>query len=56
MSHPGMEIVDLSGDESEAFLLEGQGLDVEFASDETNLSALVLQQGVQPAARRRSAA
>jgi hypothetical protein len=44
--HPGMEIVDLNGDESEAFLLEGQGLDVAFASDETNLSALVLQEGV----------
>jgi hypothetical protein len=44
--HPGMEIVDLRSDESEPFLLEGQGLGVAFASDDALLNALVLQQGV----------
>jgi hypothetical protein len=44
--HPGMEILDLRSDESEPFLLEGQGLGVAFASDAALLNALVLQQGV----------
>jgi len=44
--HPGMEIVDLNDDDSEPFLLEGQGLGVQFSSDGTNLNALVLQEGV----------
>jgi hypothetical protein len=44
--HPGMEILDLRSDDSEPFLLEGQGLGVAFASDEALLNALVLQQGV----------
>jgi hypothetical protein len=45
-ANPGMEVVDLRDDDSEPFLLEGQGLGVAFAHDGTNLNALVLQQGV----------
>lgn len=44
--HPGMEIVDLRTDDTEPFLLEGQGLGVAFATDGTYLQALVLQQDV----------
>ncbi|MEQ1503244.1 MAG: hypothetical protein ABMB14_13490 [Myxococcota bacterium] len=44
--NPGMEIVDLRSDDSEPFLLEGQGLGVAFSADATFLNALVLQQGV----------
>ena len=44
--HPGMEIIDLRSDDTEPFLLEGQGLGVAFAADENYLQALVLQQGV----------
>ena len=45
-ANPGMEIIDLGDDDSEPFILEGVGLGVAFASDEANLNALVLQQGV----------
>lgn len=45
-SHPGMEIIDLRTDDSEPFLLEGQGLGVAFAPGGTYLQALVLQQDV----------
>lgn len=46
--NPGMEILDLreGEDETQAFILEGQGLGVAFAADAQNLNALVLQQGV----------
>jgi len=44
--HPGMEIVDLQGHETEPFLLVGQGLGVALVADDANLNALVLQQGV----------
>lgn len=46
--NPGMEIVDLreGEDETQSFLLEGQGLGVAFAADGQNLNALVLQEGV----------
>lgn len=45
-ANPGMEVVDLLGDESVPFLLEGQGIGVAYTFDEANLDALVLQQGV----------
>ena len=45
-AHPGMEIIDLADNDSEPFILEGLGLGVAFASDKTNLNALVLQQGI----------
>jgi len=44
--NPGLEILDLQSDESDAFILEGQGLDVKYANDETSLSALILQEGI----------
>ncbi len=44
--NPGMEIIDLDSDDTEPFLLEGQGLGVAWASDDSSLSALVLQEGV----------
>jgi hypothetical protein len=44
--NPGLEILDLQSDESDAFILEGQGLDVQFEGDETSLSALILQEGI----------
>lgn len=42
---PGMEILDLRSDDSQPFLLEGQGLGIAFSASETELHALVLQQG-----------
>jgi hypothetical protein len=44
--NPGMEIIDLRSDDSEAFLLEGQGLGVAYSSDESSLAALVLQEDI----------
>ncbi|MEQ1570804.1 MAG: hypothetical protein ABMA64_34565 [Myxococcota bacterium] len=46
-THPGMEVIDLRTDETEPFLLVGDGLGVAFAADETHLNALVLQRGVE---------
>jgi hypothetical protein len=45
-THPGMEILDLDGDDSEPFLLVGDGIGVAFTADQTHLTALVLQDGV----------
>jgi hypothetical protein len=42
---PGMEILDLSTDDTQPFLLEGLGLGVAWASTEATLHALVLQTG-----------
>ena len=42
---PGMEILDLRDDDTQPFLLEGQGLGVVFSQSDTELHALVLQQG-----------
>lgn len=44
--NPGMEIIDLTDNDSEPFILEGQGRGVAFSSDGVNLNALVLQTGV----------
>lgn len=44
---PGMEILDLSSDDTQPFLLEGQGLGVAWSHDGGRLVALVLQQGVE---------
>jgi hypothetical protein len=44
---PGMEILDLRSDDTQPFLLEGNGLGIAFSSSETELHALVLQQGVE---------
>jgi hypothetical protein len=40
-----MEILDLRDDDTQPFLLEGQGLGVVFSQSDTELHALVLQQG-----------
>lgn len=45
-AHPGMEIIDLDDNDTDPFILEGDGLGVAFSADATNLNALVLQQGV----------
>ncbi|MEM6929404.1 MAG: hypothetical protein AAF602_20865, partial [Myxococcota bacterium] len=45
-ANPGMEVLDLDDDESVPFLLEGQGVGVEFVADETSLVALILQRDV----------
>ncbi|MBX2803153.1 MAG: hypothetical protein KTR31_36065 [Myxococcales bacterium] len=45
-ANPGMEVIDLSDNDSQPFLLEGQGLGVAFAQGDTSLNALVLQRGV----------
>ena len=45
-ANPGLEIIDLYDDESVPFLLEGQGLGVEFVPSPTSLIALILQQDV----------
>ena len=45
-NNPGMEIIDLTDDDTQPFVLEGEGLDVAFAADDTNLNAIVLQRGV----------
>ncbi len=45
-ANPGMEVLDLDDDESVPFLLEGQGVGVEFVADETSLTALILQREV----------
>ena len=42
---PGMEILDLRDDNTQPFLLEGQGLGVAFSASDTELHALVLQEG-----------
>jgi len=42
---PGMEILDLRDDDTQPFLLEGQGLGVAFSQTDTELHALVLQDG-----------
>lgn len=42
---PGMEILDLRDDDTQPFLLEGQGLGVAFSQSDTELHALVLQSG-----------
>lgn len=44
---PGMEILDLRGDDTQPFLLEGQGLGVAWSHDGARLVALVLQEGVE---------
>jgi hypothetical protein len=44
--NPGMEIIDLRGDTTTPFVLEGQGLGIAFSAGDTNLSALVLQEGI----------
>lgn len=44
--HPGMEIVDLRTNDTEPFLLVGDGVGVALAADDTHLNALVLQEGV----------
>jgi hypothetical protein len=44
---PGMEVLHLSGDETEPFLLEGTGLGVAWAATESSLHALVLQDGAE---------
>jgi len=45
-ANPGMEILDLSDDESVPFLLEGQGVGAAFVPSPTSLVTLVLQQGI----------
>jgi hypothetical protein len=45
-SNPGLEVLDLRGDDAQPFLLEGAGLGVAFAATETGLHALVLQERV----------
>ncbi|MFT4625952.1 MAG: hypothetical protein ACI8PZ_004623 [Myxococcota bacterium] len=44
--NPGMEILDLEGDDSQPFLLEGMGLGIAFADVGDALYALLLQEGV----------
>ena len=47
--NPGMEILDLTGDKakSRAYLLEGQGVGLAFSMTETDLHAMVLQDGIE---------
>ncbi len=42
---PGMEIIDLDDNDTEPFVLEGNGLGVAFSADEFNLNVIVLQEG-----------
>ena len=44
--NPGMEIIDLRGDETQPYLLEGAGLGVAFSPQPAALHALVLQEDV----------
>lgn len=45
-SNPGLEVLDLRGNDAQPYLLEGAGLGVAFSATETQLHALVLQDGV----------
>ena len=44
--YPGMEIIDLTDDDSDPYLLEGTGLGMAFSATDTRLDALVLQDGI----------
>jgi len=44
--YPGMEVIDLRGDGTAPYILEGAGLGVAFSKTRTRLDALVLQEGV----------
>jgi len=45
-NRPGMEILDLSGNETQPYLLEGVGVGLAFAEGDGRLDALILQEGI----------
>ncbi|NCG19723.1 MAG: hypothetical protein GWP91_12010, partial [Rhodobacterales bacterium] len=45
-SHPGMEILHLTSDNTDPFILEGEGLGVAWSVGESSLHALILQKSV----------